>query len=412
MSRRYRFGKSQESDSVQQQEQEDQTAPAVREERPPEGSVLTLHLGGKNPFKCYNAYLIPGTKHVLVDPGPPGTAGELLEQLSRKRISLGDIGLIVITHGHPDHFGSAAQLKEWTRAPLAVHELDAEYVNFGSVPVLKPVTRLGSMFKSLFSIKAAPVEPDIILHDGDKLGRYAARGRVIQTPGHTAGSISILLPDGMCIVGDLLMRGWRTLTPSVPWFAEDASEARISLQKLVNAGARTFLAGHGGPFEVDDLARRFPWLEVPEGDTFEVQASPAEGGTAGSGGSAGSAVVRAMRGRGRSAVTVHAAAVRATAVLRDSMVNPADRTADRTAVNPAQTRAADDTRRPRTDTPHSGQLPSLQQSRHEPGVDHGLVPVVGVEQHVYVGGRGGAVLDALDPRFQLLRVVVIVESVG
>ncbi len=238
----------------------------VDDERPPEGSVLTLHLGGKNPFKSYNAYLIPGTKHILVDPGPPGTAGELLEQLSRKRISLGDIGLIVITHGHPDHFGSAAQLKEWTRAPLAVHELDAEYVNFGSVPVLKPVTRLGSIFKSLFSIKSDPVEPDIILHDGDKLGRYAGRGRVIQTPGHTAGSISILLPDGMCIVGDLVMRGWRACRPSVPWFAEDASEARVSLQKLVNAGAKTLLAGHGGPFEVDELARHFPWLDVPEGD--------------------------------------------------------------------------------------------------------------------------------------------------
>ena len=283
MSRHYRFWKSQTPDTVQQQEQEAKTAPAVSEERPPEGSVLTLHLGGKNPFKSYNAYLIPGTKHVLVDPGPPGTAGELLEQLSRNRISLGDIGLIVITHGHPDHFGSAAQLKEWTRAPLAVHELDAEYVNFGSVPVLKPVTRLGSMFKSLFSIKSAPVEPDIILHDGDKLGRYAGRGKVIQTPGHTAGSISILLPDGKCIVGDLVMRGWRSSTPSVPWFAEDASEARVSLQKLVNAGAKTLLAGHGGPFDVEDLARHFSWLEVPEGETARVEDEPTQGGATSTG---------------------------------------------------------------------------------------------------------------------------------
>jgi glyoxylase-like metal-dependent hydrolase (beta-lactamase superfamily II) len=270
MSRRYRFGKSNDSDKVQPQVQEgqegQQAAPATSEQRAPDGSVVTLHLGGSNPFKCFNSYLITGTKHVLVDPGPPGTAGELLQQLSRNHISLGDIGLIVITHGHPDHFGSAAQLKEWTQAPLAVHELDAEYVNFGSVPVLKPVTRLGAIFKSRFPIKSEPVEPDIILHDGDKLGRYAGRGRVILTPGHTAGSISILLPDGTCIVGDLVMRGLRSTTPTATWYAEDAAEARDSLQKLVNAGARTLLAGHGGPFDVEDLARTFPWLEVAEGD--------------------------------------------------------------------------------------------------------------------------------------------------
>jgi len=262
MSRRNKYRRPQDAASVQAQDVEGQQA--APNDGGPRPSVITLHLGGKNPFRCYNAYLITGSRHVLVDPGPPGSAGELLEQLSRHRISLGDIGLIVITHGHPDHFGSASQYKEWTRAPLAVHELDAEYVNFGSVPVLKPTTRLGSLFKSLFNMKANPVEPDIILRDGDKLNRYAGQGRVVQTPGHTAGSISILLPDGNCIVGDLLMRGLSARTPSLPWFAENESEVRESLQRVVNLGARTLLAGHGGPFDVEQLASRFPWLEVPE----------------------------------------------------------------------------------------------------------------------------------------------------
>ncbi len=217
-----------------------------------------------NPFKHHNAYLIPGNKHILVDPGPPGSAGELLEQLSRHRVSLGDIGLIVITHGHPDHFGSAAQFKEWTQAPLAVHELDAEYVSFGTVPSVNPVTILGTIFKSMLSIKATAVEPDIVLQDGDKLGRYAGKGVVIQTPGHTAGSISILLPGGVCIVGDLVMRGIRARTPSMPWFAESLEDARDSLQKVVSAGAITLLAAHGGPFQVKDISRRFTWLDVPE----------------------------------------------------------------------------------------------------------------------------------------------------
>jgi len=232
-----------------------------RQQRPREG-VVTLKLGGRHPLKAFNSYLITGQKHVLVDPGPPGTAGELLEQLSRQRISLGDIGLIVLTHGHPDHFGSAAQFKEWTQAPLAVHELDSEYVHWGGAPTLKPVTRLGSLLKPFSKIKADGVEPDIILHDGDRLGRYAGRGRVILTPGHTAGSLSIILPDGTAIIGDLLMGGLRRSSPSYPWFAENLVEVRESLQRVVDAGARRVLVAHGGPFDVADLAKKFPWLKV------------------------------------------------------------------------------------------------------------------------------------------------------
>jgi len=258
MSRRGRFRKSpgeQKTGEVKPQQAE------TRQQRPREG-VITLKLGGRNPLKAFNAYLITGQKHILVDPGPPGTAGELLEQLSRQRVSLGDIGLIVLTHGHPDHFGSAAQLKEWTQAPLAVHELDSEYVHWGGAPTLKPVTRLGALTKAFSKMKADGVEPDITLHDGDRLGRYAGRGKVILTPGHTAGSLSILLPDGNAIIGDLLMGGLRRSSPSYPWFAENLSEVRESLQRVVDAGARRLLVAHGGPFDVADLPKKFPWLNV------------------------------------------------------------------------------------------------------------------------------------------------------
>jgi hydroxyacylglutathione hydrolase len=270
MSRRNRFRKtSEEQNAAEGKTPQGESRP----ERPREG-VVTLKLGGRNPLKSFNAYLITGQKHVLVDPGPPGTAGELLQQLSRQRISLGDIGLIVLTHGHPDHFGSAVQLKEWTQAPLAVHELDAEYVHWGGAPTLTPVTRLGSLLKPFSKMKADPVEPDIILQDGDRLGRYAGRGRVILTPGHTAGSLSILLPDGTCIAGDLLMGGLRPSHPSYPRFAENLAEVRESLQRVVDAGARTLLVGHGGPFNVIDLPGTFPWLKV---DVEALRAVPARG---------------------------------------------------------------------------------------------------------------------------------------
>lgn len=254
---------SQQSSGTEPQVQETQ----AKKEDELEG-VVALHLSSRNPLLAFTSYVIRGQKHVLVDPGPAGRAGELLEQLSRQRISLGDIGLIVITHGHAEHFGNAAQLKEWTRAPLAVHELDAEYVHWGGAPVLKPTTKLGTVFRSFARGKSVPVEPDIILRDGDKLGRYGGRGRIMLTPGHTAGSISILLPDGSCIVGDLLMRGLRAGSPSYPWFAEDLFQVQESLRRVVAAGATTLLPAHGKPFSVADLQEAFPWLDV------DVEAAP------------------------------------------------------------------------------------------------------------------------------------------
>jgi len=266
MSRHNRFRRTDESESQQTPGSETPAAEpaAAPEAGQPAGSVVTLRLGGRNPLKSFNAYVIRGQRHILVDPGPPDRAGELLEQLSRNRISLGDIGLIVLTHGHPDQFGSASRLKEWTQAPVAVHELDAEYVHWGTVPPLKPVTRLGTLCKFAYNAKPEPVEPDIILREGDRLSRYAGSGRVILTPGHTAGSISILLPDGQCIVGDLLMRSLRAGTPSLSWYAEAPSDLQQSLQKVVSAGARALLPTRGGPFDVATLSRRFSWLEVPQ----------------------------------------------------------------------------------------------------------------------------------------------------
>jgi hydroxyacylglutathione hydrolase len=259
MSRRRNRNSGEQQQSRVSETQVQQTQAKKEDER--EG-VVALHLASRNPIHAVTSYVIRGQKHVLVDPGPPGRAGELLEQLSRHRISLGEIGLIVITHGHADQFGSAAQLKEWTRAPVAVHELDAEYVHWGGAPVLKPATRLGTVFRSFARVKSVPVEPDIILRDGDKLSRYGGRGRIISTPGHTAGSISILLPDGACIIGDLLMRKLRAGSPSYPWFAEDLSQVRESLRRVVAAGATTLLPAHGKPFSVADLQKTFPWLDV------------------------------------------------------------------------------------------------------------------------------------------------------
>lgn len=84
---------------------------------------------------------------------------------------------------------------------------------------------------------------------------------LLQTPGHTAGSVTIAFPDGQAVVGDLLMGGYAGghLFPRVPrfhYFADDPSENRRSLAKVLKTGVRRLLVGHGGPLQAEDIQER------------------------------------------------------------------------------------------------------------------------------------------------------------
>jgi glyoxylase-like metal-dependent hydrolase (beta-lactamase superfamily II) len=77
-----------------------------------------------------------------------------------------------------------------------------------------------------------------------------APGKAIHTPGHSAGSVSVLLDSGEAFVGDLAMNGFPLrLTPGFPIFAEDMAKLRESWQLLLAQGARMIYPAHGKPFE-------------------------------------------------------------------------------------------------------------------------------------------------------------------
>jgi glyoxylase-like metal-dependent hydrolase (beta-lactamase superfamily II) len=84
--------------------------------------LLPLRLG------FVKVFLIRGTgKHVLVDSGTAGSSTKVIALLERVGVSPRDIGLIVVTHAHPDHTGSLADIAEATGAKVAVHRLEAEH---------------------------------------------------------------------------------------------------------------------------------------------------------------------------------------------------------------------------------------------------------------------------------------------
>ena len=197
---------------------------------------------------------------VLVDTLSPWNGRRLVRRLNRQGVNLRRISLILLTHGHVDHFGNALRLKAKTGAPIAIHELDAEGPRKGRNMAVSPRNAFQTLFAFFINrMKTAAFSPDIILkgEEGD-LEQYGVMARWVRTPGHTPGSISIVLPGEAAIVGDLVVGRFNAVKrPAYPFWVKDEQQARESIRKLLDYAPIIFLSGHGGPFKADDVRRVF-----------------------------------------------------------------------------------------------------------------------------------------------------------
>ncbi len=209
-----------------------------------------------------NSYIIRGDKPILVDTGLPGYDARILQSMEENGISPGDVSLIIITHCHQDHIGSVAALKQKTGAPVAVHKADSEYLKTGGNPPLRPVGTKGKTMEVLSKMMKKPVvtglAPDILIEGEMDLARYGVDGKIIMTPGHTPGGISITLESGEIVIGDLIFGGLvRPAAPGFPYFASSVEQLLQSIQKVLDLRPSIIYAGHGGPFTVESVRRRF-----------------------------------------------------------------------------------------------------------------------------------------------------------
>ena len=104
---------------------------------------------------------------------------------------------ILVTHRHFDHLLGVAGLKKATGATIYISETDADGLRSSRASLA-----------SMACERQEPVEPDVLLHDGDAFEAAGLRFRVLETPGHTAGGISFVCDEQRCaFVGDTLFAG-------------------------------------------------------------------------------------------------------------------------------------------------------------------------------------------------------------
>jgi glyoxylase-like metal-dependent hydrolase (beta-lactamase superfamily II) len=208
-----------------------------------------------------NCFLLQGEKTVLIDGGAPGSFQSFVQGLQRLGVDPRQISLIVLTHGHWDHIGSLSAIQKLTGAPVAVHRGDQGWVESGTPSFPDGVTAYGKAMIGLARLLIHPHLPSVkvgrVIDDaGFSLAEYGIPGKVIHTPGHSMGSVSIVLESGEAFVGDSAMNDWfLRLTPGLPVLADDIKLVVESWKKLFGEKIQTVYPAHGKPFPIEVMRR-------------------------------------------------------------------------------------------------------------------------------------------------------------
>jgi glyoxylase-like metal-dependent hydrolase (beta-lactamase superfamily II) len=208
------------------------------------------------PFKLgiVNCYLIENdSNYVLIDTGGSNQRTELERQLENAGCKPGHLKLIVITHGDFDHTGNAAYLRHKFAVQVAMHQCDSRMAEYGNMFAnrKKPNILIQKIIPILSGFgKKERFKPDILIEEGDDLTAYGLSVNVLSIPGHSEGSIGILMDNSDLFCGDLFENKENPLLNSI---MDDIAAAKASVEKLKRLEIKTVYPGHGKPFLLEQF---------------------------------------------------------------------------------------------------------------------------------------------------------------
>jgi glyoxylase-like metal-dependent hydrolase (beta-lactamase superfamily II) len=214
-----------------------------------------------------------GDEHLLVDAGPHQEPSwpSLVEQLAERGVRPADIGTVLVTHAHPDHYGSAPRFQA-VGARVLIHRLDLafheqrngdpagyrerlfDWLGTQGVPLEERRAWVETRTKSMSSIE---LRPDQLLDGGEEIPIGPLRLRVEWTPGHTPGHVIAWEPrHNLVLLGDHVLP---TASPNIgidqdfpgnplPGYLE-------SLRRLGSIPDLVALPGHGHRFDIAARSR-------------------------------------------------------------------------------------------------------------------------------------------------------------
>jgi hydroxyacylglutathione hydrolase len=221
-----------------------------------EATVIPILLG------TAHSYLVPGDRgYLLVDAGGPRQWDRLEHRLEELGIDAAAVDLIVVTHGHYDHVGSLSEIARRCQADVLAHRSEVPVIRSGRHALPRGARPVGAFVVGtigrLVDGRPAfePYDPEIVV-DGDyDLRPHGYPGTVVATPGHTEGSLSVVLDSGDALVGDMAFNlpilSRRTVFPP---FANDVARLLDSWRRMLELPVRRVYPAHGSPFPREKLA--------------------------------------------------------------------------------------------------------------------------------------------------------------
>lgn len=202
-----------------------------------------------------------GGSMFMVDSGLEEDAPDLVRDMRSAGIDPKDIRAIVITHGHTDHAGGASYFARTFGTPIIAGAGDHDMLAAGANDTLCPTNRMAE--RRLSDDQAAtytPVAADVEIDAPTSLEALTGiDARVIPLPGHTEGSVVIVLDD-LAFVGDLLRGSVMGHSAEVHFYMCDLEDNQRDVRALLDdlaPGATTIFPGHFGPLTRDAVDARF-----------------------------------------------------------------------------------------------------------------------------------------------------------
>jgi hydroxyacylglutathione hydrolase len=210
-----------------------------------------------------NAYIVSNSRgcFLLVDTGVGKSRKKLESSMAHLGVKGEALCAIILTHAHFDHVENSQVIKTQYGSLVFAHKEEAPYYASGNnAPIVGTFLLTQLIMKVLGTqfvkrLRYTPVTIDHLVYDRLDLSSCGFEASIIHTPGHTIGSLSLIIGDDIAVVGDALYGVVRGSV--IPPFGTDLPLMVKSWGKLLDTGASLFLPGHGSSISRSLLEEKY-----------------------------------------------------------------------------------------------------------------------------------------------------------